>query len=175
MARQRWNPGFCALLWLTTVAWAEPYYSSDGRFSAELSAATTRTTAYSESPIGTITTIVYLDRQPGRCLTVSYTDLPKLALLAGRERIFSDARDEMLQQCGATQHDWQRIDTLSRRLNYQLPGQRGMTLFYMEKFRLYVVDVRSDLSVLAQKDNQFLQSFKILSPAAASAVIPSDL
>lgn len=174
MANQRWNLVLSALLWFTTVAWAEPYVSLDGRFSAELSPATTCNTSQSDSPVGAIVTTVYLDRQPGRFLTVSYTDLPKLAILAGRERIFDEARDGMLQQCGGVQTLWQRRDAQTRRLLYTSPGHRGETIFRLEKYRLYVVDVRSEMSLKPALDSQFLQSFKIISPPAASAPAPKD-
>ncbi len=174
MANQRWNWSLSALLWFTTGAWAEPYVSSDGRFSAELSSATTCATSQSESPVGAIVTTVYLDKQPGRFLTVSFTDLPKLAILAGRERIFDEARDGMLQQCGGLQIAWRRQDPQTRRLLYTSPGHRGETLFRLEKYRLYVVDVRSEISLKPSLDSQFLQSFKIISPPAASAPAPKD-
>ncbi|MBS2038802.1 hypothetical protein JST97_27725 [bacterium] len=174
MANQRWNLVLCALLWFTTVAWAEPYVSADGRFSADLSSSTVCSTSQSESPVGAVVTTVYLDRQPGRFLTVSYTDLPKLALLAGRDRIFDEARDGMLQQCSGSQSSWQRLDSQTRRLLYTSPGHRGETIFRLEKFRLYVIDVRSELAVEPQMDAQFLRSFKIISPPAASAPAPKE-
>lgn len=174
MANQRWNLSLGALLWFTTVAWAEPYVSPDGRFSADLSPATSCTTSQSDSPLGAIVTTVFLDKQPGRFLTVSFTDLPKLAILAGRERIFDEARDGMLQQCGGTQTAWQRQDAQTRRLLYSAPGHRGETIFRLEKYRLYVVDVRSEISVKPALDSRFLQSFKIISPPAASAPVPKD-
>ena len=174
MANQRWNCGLSALLWFTTVAWAEPYVSPDGRFSAELSPATTCTTSQSESPVGAVLTTVFLDKQPGRFLTVSFTDLPKLAILAGRDRIFEEARDGMLQQCGSMQTAWQRQDSQTRRLLYTAPGHRGETIFRLEKYRLYVVDVRSEVSLKHALDSQFLQSFKIISLPAASAPVPKD-
>ena len=174
MANRRWNEVLVALLWFTTVAWAEPYVSADGRFSAELSTSTTCTTSQSESPIGAVVTTVFLDRQPGRFLTVSYTDLPKLALIAGRDRIFDEARDGMLEQCSGAQTSWQRVDAQTRRLLYTSPGHRGETIFRLEKFRLYVIDVRSDTSVKPQMDAQFLQSFRIISPPAASAPPPKE-
>jgi len=174
VANQRWNFGLSALLWLTTGAWAEPYTSSDGRFSAELSPATTCTTSQSESPVGAVVTTVFLDKQPGRFLTVSFTDLPKLAILGGRDRIFNEARDGMLQQCSGTQTSWLRQDSQTRRLLYTAPGYRGETIFRLEKYRLYVVDVRSEVSLKPALDTQFLQSFKIISPPAASASAPKD-
>ncbi len=174
MANQRWNWGLSALLWYTTVAWAEPYVSPEGRFTAELSPATTCTTSSSDSPVGAVITTVYLDKQPGRFLTVSFTDLPKLAILAGRDRIFDEARDGMLQQCAGTQTSWQRQDSQTRRLVYTSPGHRGETIFRLEKYRLYVIDVRSEVSLKPALDSQFLQSFKIISPPAASAPAPKD-
>lgn len=174
MAKLRWSLGLSALLWFTTAAWAEPYVSSDGRFSAELSPATTCTTSQSESPVGAVVTTVFLDKQPGRYLTVSFTDLPKLAILAGRDRIFDEARDGMLQQCSGSQTAWQRQDAATRRLLYKAPGYRGETIFRLEKYRLYVVDVRSEISLKPSLDSQFLQSFKIISPPAASAPAPKD-
>ena len=174
MANRRWNLFLGALLWSTTAAGAEPYVSSDGRFSAELSGTTICSTSESESPVGAVVTTVYLDKQPGRFLTVSFTDLPKLALLAGRDRIFDEARDGMLQQCSGTQNSWQRVDSQTRRLLYKAPGHRGETIFRLEKYRLYVVDVRSELNIKPQMDAQFLQSFKIISLPAASAPPPKD-
>ena len=174
MANRRWNCSLGALLWFTTVAWAEPYVSSDGRFTAELSPATTCSTSQSESPVGAVITTVFLDKQPGRFLTVSFTDLPKLAILAGLDRIFDEARDGMLQQCSGTQTSWQRQDSQTRRLLYAAPGYRGETIFRLEKYRLYVVDVRSEVSLKPALDTQFLQSFKIISPPAASAPAPKD-
>lgn len=174
VANLRWNGCLSALLWFTTVAWAEPYVSPEGRFSAELSPATTCTTSQSESPVGDIVTTVYLDKQPGRFLTVSFTDLPKLAILAGRDRIFDEARDGMLQQCAGTQTSWQRQDAQTRRLVYTAPGYRGETIFRLEKYRLYVIDVRSETSLKPALDAQFLQSFKIISPPAASAPAPKE-
>lgn len=174
MANQRWNRVLVALLWVTTAAWAEPYVSSDGRFTAELSSATTCTTSQSESPVGAVVTTVFLDRQPGRFLTVSYTDLPKLALLAGRDRIFDEARDGMLEQCSGRQGSWQRVDAQSRRLLYTSPGHRGETIFRLEKYRLYVIDVRSELGIKPQMDAQFLKSFRIISLPAASAPVINE-
>ncbi len=174
MANRRCNRVLIALLWFSTVAGAEPYVSPDGRFSADLSGATICSTSQSDSPVGAVVTTVFLDKQPGRFLTVSYTDLPKLALLAGRDRIFDEARDGMLQQCGGTQATWQRVDSQTRRLLYKAPGYRGETIFHLEKSRLYVVDVRSELNIKPQMDAQFLQSFKIISLPAASAPPPKD-
>lgn len=177
MANQRWNWGLSALLWFTTGAWAEPYVSPEGRFSAELSPATTCSTSASESPVGSIVTTVYLDRQPGRFLTVSFTDLPKLALLAGRDRIFDEARDGMLEQCAGKQTSWQRSDSQTRRLLYLVAGSpqyRGETLFRLEKYRLYVIDVRSEVNLKPSMDSSFLQSFRIMSLPAAAAPTPKD-
>ena len=177
MANQRWNWSLSALLWFTTGAWAEPYVSPDGRFSAELSPATTCITSQSESPVGPIATTVFLDRQPGRFLTVSFTDLPKLALLAGRDRIFDEARDGMLEQCAGKQTSWQRTDAQTRRLLYSVVGSpqyRGETIFRLEKYRLYVVDVRSEVNLKPTLDSAFLHSFRIISPPAAAAPAPKD-
>jgi hypothetical protein len=168
----RWIKICCALLWFTAAAWAEPYLCPDGRFSAELSQATVRSVSTSESPLGTIATHVYLDRQPGRFLTVSFTDLPKLALLAGRETLFEEARDGMLDQCHGHMLTWTKVDRQTRRLTYQVNSEktyRGETLFRLEKYRLYVIDARSEASLKAALDRDFFNSFKIFAPAAAAA------
>lgn len=172
MAGRRWTVKICALLWFAARAWAEPYVSNDGRFSAELSTATEYSSSSSPSPVGAVLTSVFLDRQPGRFLTVSYTDLPKLALLGGRETIFQEARNGMLEQCGGVALNWTRQDRQTRRLLYQVKGQpayRGECLFRLDRYRLYVVDVRSEAHLPAQADQQFLSSFKILAPPAAAA------
>lgn len=179
VAGRRRTVKFCALLWFAAgawvcpwVAWAEPFVSTDGCFSAELSPTTQYTSNSSPSPVGEIITSVFLDRQPGRFLTVSFTDLPKLALLGGRETIFEEARNGMLQQCGGTPVSWVRQDRQTRRLFYQVQGQpayRGETLFRLDRCRLYVVDVRSEAHLPVQADRHFLSSFKVLPPAAAAA------
>lgn len=177
MAIPRWIPICCALLWVTTAAWAEPYLCPDGRFSASLSNSTVRSVSTSPSPVGTIATHVYLDRQPGRFLTVSFTDLPKLALLAGRETIFEEARNGMLEQCQGQIVSWAKEDRNTRRLTYKVVGDknfRGQTLFRLEKYRLYVVDVRSEVEQKPTADRDFLSSFKLLAPAAAAAPPPVD-
>lgn len=164
----RWRMvALLALLGCLPQAQAEPYVCPDGRFSAELSTAVTRTTSQSESPLGPITTNVLLDRQEGRFLTVSYTDLPRLALLAGREHIFNEAKEGMLAQCNGKEISWTTVDRQTRRLTYQVsenPGYRGETLFRLDQFRLYVVDVRSLASLKKAPDDQFLASFRILTP-----------
>ena len=170
VACRRWFLGVGALLWLTTATWAEPYFSPDGRFTASLSPQTVRSTSLSSSPLGDIATTVFLDRQPGRFLTVSFTDLPPMAMLAGRVGIFEDARDGMLQQCQGEMLSWVKENRSSRRLTYRVSGEktyRGETLFRMEKFRLYVVDVRSEVTLKPAIDKQFLSSFRIQPPAAA--------
>lgn len=176
MAKSRWIQVFCALLWFTPAAWAQPYVCPDGRFSAALSRDTARSLSTSESPLGPVATNVYLDRQPGRFLTVSFTDLPKLALLAGRETLFEEARDGMLEQCNGQLLTWVKDNRHTRRLTYKVTGEksyRGETVFQLEKYRLYVVDVRSEVHLKPVVDREFLSSFKILSPAAAAAPAPA--
>jgi len=177
----RCTQGFCGLLWWITAAltspwsWAQPYSCPEGRFAAELSSGTSRTESSSESPLGPITTYIYLDRQPRRTLTVSYTDLPKLALLAGREHIFEQSKQGMLEQCQGILSTWDKLDRNNRRLTYRVEGAtryRGETLFRLEQMRLYVIDVRSELGVKPEIDRHFLQSFKILPPPAAAAPAP---
>lgn len=179
MSRPRWTQGFSRLLltaaFSSSWAWAQPYTCPEGRFSAALSSATGRTESCSESPLGAITTYIYLDRQPRRTLTVSYTDLPKLALLAGREHIFEQSRQGMLAQCQGILCNWEKPDRNSRRLTYRVEGPtryRGETHFKLDQMRLYVIDVRSEIGVEPEIDRNFLQSFKILPPPAAAAPAP---
>lgn len=150
------------LLLLGSLCWGEPFTCPEGRFVADLTPAAERSIESSDSPLGAISTVIYLDRLKGRYLTVSYTDLPKLALLGGRERIFQEACQSLLSSCQGELQDCQVIDRSTRSLRYRVgDSYLGRALLRLEQFRLYVVDARSE-APLAQDNDRFLHSFRVL-------------
>lgn len=160
-----------ALLFLLhTFTLAEPNWKvlepEDAGFSVVLPGSTEHSSSSADTFLGPIVAHSFYVSDPNATCTVVYTDLPNGALvLAGKDRIYKEARNEILRRSGGNIDTYQKIDSLSqsgRLLTYTGPDRIGRAEMFLVRNRLYVVDVFTPISAESGTSNKIFDSFKLI-------------
>lgn len=148
----------------------QTFTSPEGRFSVSMPGTPQLSTSQSSSPVGAITTNTYDISSPGEDLSVSYADLPSIAVFfGGAGRIFSGAVSDFLKTENATQltlDDTSISGHPGKVMTYQMPdGSVGKAMFYLVGARLYVLTATRSASgpVPSQPIDDFFSSFTLQS------------
>jgi hypothetical protein len=97
----------------------------------------------SKTPLGEVTTQLYTCSRPWGSYTLTYTDLPGMAVTFALDRVFEDARSEVLKDAQARQLSYTDSTQFEGKdLSYVNERIQGWTGFYLMGDRLYVADVR---------------------------------
>ncbi|WP_172819646.1 hypothetical protein [Gloeomargarita lithophora] len=145
-----------------------PYSPPTGWFQVEMPASPTTSQIQDASPVGTITTHIFSAKEGGATFSVSYSDLPALAIqFVGADGLMGQAKSSMLRDQNARElsFDPATMNGLSgKRLVYETTTngtkRTGEAFFTLNNTRLYVLDalVPVGSEALAQK---FFQSFTL--------------
>lgn len=138
-----------------------------GEFSVEMPSKPELDRSVDRTPIGAIEQNLYTTTYRGGDFSVEYSDLPEAALLlAGKSRIFEEAKKNLLKSDEAMEISFEAI-TLEghpgKALTYESDGVKGGARFYLVHHRFFVLDAR-----LSEEDDEemlerFFNSFQLQS------------
>lgn len=142
---------------------------SAGQFQVEMPLPPTASQVQDASPIGTVTTYIFTAKEGDGSFSVSYSDLPALAIqFVGAEGLIGQAKSSMLREqkdAREISFDPATVNGLAgKRLVYATTSngvqRTGEAFFMLNGSRLYVLDalVPAGSEALAQK---FFQSFRL--------------
>jgi len=142
---------------------------SAGQFQVEMPLPPTASQVQDASPVGTVTTYIFTAKEGDGSFSVSYSDLPALAIqFVGADGLMGQAKASLLrdqQNVREISFDPATINGLSgKRLVYATTSngvqRTGEAFFMLNGSRLYVLDVSvpTGSEALAQK---FFQSFRL--------------
>jgi hypothetical protein len=162
-------------LLLTLTATAEPDWKvlepDDGSFSIVLPGATEHATSSADTFLGPIVCHSFYVSDAEATCTVVYTDLPRtVRFLAGKERIYKEARNEVLRRTKASLKTYEALESRAqsgRLLTYSGPDKVGRTEMFLVQNRLYVIDVFSAPSSKPEASSRIFDSFKLTKSVAA--------
>lgn len=125
---------------LAAPVW-KPYNYPPARFSTVFPGPPKISTSQTDSPIGSVTTLVYTSTTSLGSFSVACTELPGAAVRFASDKVVSDARDGILQDAGAQQLSWSPLNG-GYELAYRAPKKLGWSQIFLVSNRLYVLDAR---------------------------------
>lgn len=153
---------------LAAEGWTR-FNSQEGRFSVMVPGAPQHRSSTNDTPIGPVVENSYVCQRPGESFTVSFTDLPGMALLfEGRPGLYDKAREALLKQVAGRQVSFQPLQVGGREarvLDYALKSggkeQAGRAWFVLVGRRLYVVDATIPKAKAPKGFEPFFSSLKL--------------
>ena len=139
------------------------FTSPEGRFTVKFPLAPEATSMCSPSPLGQITTYLFTSKYQQGSYTVTYSDLPRAAVVFAKGRIFDDTRAEILRDAGAQTSTWNDVGKFGegREMRYQGSEDEGLCHIHLVRNRLYVIDARCKTGTPQTETDVFFSSLKI--------------
>ena len=140
-----------------------------GGFSISLPGNTRHQVSTSETMLGDVVSNVYNVADGPATFSVAYSDIPRTAvLLAGKNTLFAQARDEILKVNRASLLSFDKADW-GMLLSYACSDCIGQAQMILVKNRLYVVDVVAPATGASDLAKRVFGSFRLTDPALAQS------